>query len=194
MSPPVDANENALPAKESGFEKLTRRLASFNSKLQSVVCKRFVPFELTAATNQLLPCNQSRLANRARHFGTSKSCARQNGETLSNRARHFRTTESCSARHFRTSLYVCSETCRHYSYLLRSSETSKRFHQAFLAEPRSSRGPNKLKKNNFFDTDDTNPSTLSLGAQVRWWLRPLPQRGTAQDPSLGESGEKVGGR
>src|ERR1700733_11163594 len=173
MSQPVDANENALPAKESGFEKLTRRLTSFNSKLQSVVCKRFVPFELTAATNQLLPCNQSRLANRARHF---------------------RTTESCSARHFRTSLYVCSETCRHYSYLLRSSETSKRFHQAFLAEPRSSRGPNKLKKNIFFGTNNTNPSTLSLGAQVRWWLRPLPQRGTAHDPSLGESGEKVGGR
>jgi hypothetical protein len=197
MSPPVDINENAPRAKESDFGE--QKLKSFYSKLRSVVCKRFVPFELTSATNRLLiiASSQNYLA---RHFGTSKSLsARQIGETLSNLARHFRTTESCSARHFRTSLYVCSETCRHYSYLLRSSETSKSCQPAFLAVPRSSRGPKKHNKKTNFGRHDTNPLTLSLGAQVRWWLRPLPpwlRRGTAQGPSLGikVKTERAGGR
>jgi hypothetical protein len=172
MSPPVDVNENAHPAKVSGFGE--QKLKSFYSKLHSVVCKPFV-FEANRTITRLLPfaSNQNYLAFLARQFGTS---------------------EFLLARHYGTSRYVASETYRYYSYLLRSSETSKRCLPAFLAGPRSSRGPNKLKKNNFFDTDDTNPSTLSLGAHVRWWLRPLPQGGTAQGPSLGESGEKVGGR
>jgi hypothetical protein len=175
MSPPVDINENAPRAKESDFGE--QKLKSFYSKLLSVVCKRFGSFEsnrsLPGIRLLLFASNQNRLATLARHFGTS---------------------ESCSARHFGTSQCVPSETYRYYSYLLRSSETSKRCLPAFLAVPRSSRGPNKLKKNNFFGTNNTIPSTLSLGAQVRWWLRPLPRGGTAQGPSLGERAERAGGR
>jgi len=55
MSPPVDINENAPRAKESDFEKLPRRLTSFEDKLHPVVCKR--RFLLTA-TNRIPPFSE----------------------------------------------------------------------------------------------------------------------------------------
>jgi hypothetical protein len=158
MSPPVDANESALPAKESGFEKLTRRLTSFYSKLQSVVCKRFLSFELTSATNQLLhpASNQHCLANLARHFGMS---------------------QSLSARHFGMSQCMPSETYWYVSYLLRSAETSARAKPSCW-QSQVERGPKKQKNKKVnFGRNDTPSFNKCARGPVRWWLRPLPPVG-----------------
>jgi hypothetical protein len=170
MSPPVEANENALPAKESGFEKLTRRLTSFNSKLHSRVCKRFLSFELTSVSSQLLhpASNQNYLA---RHFGMS---------------------ESCLARHFGMSQCMPSETYWYVSYLLRSSETSARAKPACW-QSQVERGPKKHKKKINFGRNDTPLEQLRSGPGSLV-ASPPPPRGAAQGPSLGESGKKVGAR
>jgi hypothetical protein len=185
MSPPVDANENALPAKESGLEKLTRRLTSFNSKLHSRVCKRFLSFELTSASSQLLhpASNQNYLA---RHFGMS--------QFLSNLARQIGESQSSLARQIGESQCVASETLRRVSYLLRSAETSARAKPACW-QSQVERGPKKQKNKKVnFGKNDTPSFNKCARGPVRWWLRPLPRGGAAQGPSLGESGERAGVR
>jgi hypothetical protein len=130
MSPPVDPNENAHPAKVSGFEKLTRRLTSFQHNYYQWLCKRILAsefslrtgssthyavssLELPANWNQLLQfaSNQNCLTNLARHFRMSQSSARQIGES-----------ESILARQIGYSRSSLSETLRRVSYLLSTAQ------------------------------------------------------------------------
>src|ERR1700752_4694143 len=87
-APPVDSNENALPAKESGFEELTNKLNVLTLNYILWFRKPFLSFESnrTVVSDFLLRTVSSihyavSSLELARHFRMSQSAARQIGYT-----------------------------------------------------------------------------------------------------------------